>query len=97
MRAGATDARRLGVAIRRLRLDARAVALTDAVLSGGWHGVDADRGGPWRWTDGEATIETAGVREIAFELAMHGLYWIAPQPAVSRYASDRCASWRTWS
>ena len=69
------DTRVLGVAIARLRLDGRAVALDSPALAAGWHAAEA----AGRWTDGAAIIPVAGVREIGFDVAMAGQYWRAAQ------------------
>jgi hypothetical protein len=66
-----TDLRGLGVALSRLWLDRREVSLDSPALWIGWHTPEAD----WRWTDGSAELAVAGVRELAFELAMTGTYW----------------------
>jgi hypothetical protein len=74
-RAAETDTRTLGVAIRRLWLDGRLVSLDSPGLSAGWHGAEAGH----RWTDGRAELGVGGVREVAFELAMTGRYWLPPR------------------
>jgi hypothetical protein len=68
------DHRRLGIAIAAIRLDGRPVALAGAALGPGWH--DAEAGGAWRWTNGDAslTIGSGGLLEI--EAAMTGRYWL---------------------
>ncbi len=79
LRPDGTDMRRLGVAVRRLRLDGRDVALDDARLSSGWQPVERGAGAAdWRWTDGDAGLALAGVRELEFDLAMSGSYWAPP-------------------
>ena len=66
-----TDTRKLGVAIRRLWLDGRQVALDSPGLAAGWHAPELG----WRWTDGAADLAIPGVRELTFEVAMSGSYW----------------------
>jgi hypothetical protein len=78
-RADATDTRALGVAISGLRLDRATVRLDDARLSSGWHAAEQADSGGWRWTDGDAGLALAGVREVEFELVMTGTYWSDPQ------------------
>ncbi len=68
----ADDPRRLGVAIRRLALDGRMVALDSPALTVGWHRAEA---ADWRWTDGAAAIPVAGIRVVTFEVPMTGRYW----------------------
>ena len=81
-----TDHRRLGVAVARLALDGRDVALTDACLGSGWHEVEGGGGAaPWRWTDGAAGLRLAGVRVVEVEVAMTERYWReASSEAVAR-------------
>ncbi len=70
------DTRQLGVAIGRLWLDRRAVALDSPGLAIGWRTPEPG----WRWTDGNAALSVQGLREVAFELALEGHYWCrAPQ------------------
>jgi hypothetical protein len=69
--AEADDTRTLGVAVARLWLDRREVGLDSPGLCSGWHAVEPG----CRWTDGDATLAVAGMREFAFELALTGLYW----------------------
>jgi hypothetical protein len=71
MRPAENDTRSLGVAIARLWLDRREVSLASPGLTAGWHMPEPG----WRWTDGDALLALAGVRELAFELAMTGSYW----------------------
>ena len=73
MRPEETDTRALGVAIARLALDGREVALDSPALAEGWHPPEPD----WRWTDGAAVLPVAGARLLAFDLAMAGEYWSA--------------------
>ncbi len=86
---GAGDDRRLGVALAALTLDdgltgARAIALDDARLGAGFHGVE----GSARWTDGAAQLPSdlwAGCRGTVFlrvTLAGPALpRWVAPGAA----------------
>jgi phospholipase/lecithinase/hemolysin len=71
MRPAEDDTRSLGVAISRLWLDRREVSLASPGLAAGWQAPEPD----WRWTDGDARLTQAGVRELAFEVAMTGRYW----------------------
>jgi hypothetical protein len=70
-RAGESDTRSLGVAVGRLWLDGREVALDSPGLAAGWHAPEPG----WRWTDGDAALAVAGARDAAFELALTGTYW----------------------
>ena len=65
------DVRTLGVAVSRLWLDRCEVALDSPAFASGWHAQEPE----WRWTDGDAIIELAGAREVAFEVAVIGAYW----------------------
>ncbi len=69
---GNDDHRQLGVALAGIRLDGRPIEPEDARLSNGWH--DPEPG--WRWTDGDAGLAPAGARELAFDLAIGGTYWV---------------------
>jgi hypothetical protein len=71
MQLGNNDQRSLGVAVSRLWLDGREVSLDSPGLVSGWHAAEPN----WRWTDGDAGLAFAGVRELAFDVAMTGTYW----------------------
>ena len=73
------DTRRLGVAVGRVALDGATVAADDARLGAGWHA--AEQG--WRWNDGEGWLHPRGARQLAFEVAMAGLYWQVPREAAA--------------
>jgi hypothetical protein len=81
-RAGETDTRLLGVAVSRLWLDGREVSLDSPGLVSGWHAPEPadseDAAAKWRWTNGDAWLALAGVRELAFDVVMTGSYWEAP-------------------
>ncbi len=79
----AADTRRLGIAVSRLWLDGREAALDSPGLATGWHTPEAG----WRWTDGAATLCLPGVRELAFEIAMAGEYWLTPPVQTARTAA----------
>jgi hypothetical protein len=66
-----TDGRRLGVGVRAIRLDGRAMALDDARLESGWHEPEPGL----RWTKGEAWLPVAGARTLSLELFDGGAYW----------------------
>ena len=69
-----SDTRRLGVAIGGLTADGIAVPLDDLRLSSGWR--DPEPG--WRWTDGDAGLALAGIRELRFRVVLEGTYWQVP-------------------
>lgn len=71
MRPAETDTRVLGVAISRLALDDREVALDSPALKDGW--LAPERG--WRWTDGAGVVPVGAARRLTFELVMAGEYW----------------------
>lgn len=82
-----TDGRRLGVAVTRIRLDGREVALDDPRLNQGWHQPE----GAWRWTDGDALIPLTGgrpPRRIEILTAPMLAYW---QPSPDRAGVRRAA------
>lgn len=76
------DPRRLGVAITGLNLDGRATALDDPRLADGWHSAEASL----RWTDGDAGLVLTGVRDLAFDVAMVGQYWLQAIPMTGAHA-----------
>jgi hypothetical protein len=82
MRADENDTRSLGVAISNLRLDGKKIGLDDPRLSSGWHNPEPadseDAAAEWRWTNGDAGLALAGVRTLAFDVAMTGSYWTKP-------------------
>jgi hypothetical protein len=79
MRPQECDTRMLGVAIARLTLNGREMALDSPALAEGWHPAEPD----WRWTDGDGVLPVAGARRLAFDLAMVGEYWVTPTSAVA--------------
>lgn len=60
---GLPDHRRLGVRLRAAILSHEggetALDLASPALSDGWHALEPDADGPWRWTDGDAEIPLA--------------------------------------
>jgi len=61
METGNRDPRRLGLCLTGLSLDGAAIALNDPVLCAGFHPVETDGVGQWRWTDGAATLDFGGL------------------------------------
>jgi len=89
MRPAETDTRTLGVAIGRLWLDGREVALDSSGLAAGWHAPEDHL----RWTDGDAALEVAGMGDVAFAIALTGTYWRrAAQYSGTRPAASALAS-----
>jgi subtilisin family serine protease len=76
---GDPDHRRLGIAIANLRCDGVPMALDDATLTQGWHEPEGD----WRWTDGAAVLATNGAKNIAFDVALPGRYWVPAYASVN--------------
>ena len=75
-----SDGRSLGVCVRRLVLgDGREVSLDDPALADGWHKLEEDGGGPFRWTLGAARLP-AGARIISVELSGKHPYWVHRNP-----------------
>jgi hypothetical protein len=72
-RADERDARSLGVAVANLQLNGTAIRLDDPRLLSGWCELEPDNA--WRWTDGDAGLAVAGIRELAFDVVMTGSYW----------------------
>jgi hypothetical protein len=78
-RSGSDDQRRLGVAVARIVVDGETIPLDDARLGTGWHAVEHDgKGGAWRWTDGDASLNLAGGGTVELDIVITGRYWIAP-------------------
>ncbi len=81
------DHRRLGVAISRIVLDGEPLALSDARLGTGWHGVEgAGANTGWRWTDGDAELVLAGGRTLDIEVVMTSAYWAERMTTKARAA-----------
>jgi hypothetical protein len=74
MRPNEQDTRVLGVALARLALDGREVALDSPAFAEGWLPPEPD----WRWTNGAGVLPVMGARTVTFELAMMGEYWARP-------------------
>jgi hypothetical protein len=70
--ATARDGRRLGIAVSDLRLDR--VAPPADCYGRGWHTAEAG----WRWTDGDAQLQTQGAREMLFAVVASETYWLPP-------------------
>lgn len=69
---GSADARRLGVAVGRVMLDGLPVRPGDARFGAGWHAPEGD----WRWSDGMGWLHLRGARQLRFEVAASGVYWL---------------------
>jgi hypothetical protein len=80
-----SDERCLGVAVSRLVLDGRPIALDDPRLGSGWHDVECNGAGlpGWRWTNGDAALAVTGPGELDIEVAVTVRYWAEPPPAVA--------------
>ena len=65
---GDTDHRRLGVAVRQIRLDGREVP--KGARGAGWHAMEAG----FQWTDGDAKL-AVGPGRLEVTLAMSASYW----------------------
>lgn len=69
------DWRRLGVAVRAVRLNGQPLDLTGPAIGAGW--LAAEPG--WRWTDGAGELLLGdGIGELAVELAMVARRWLPP-------------------
>jgi len=79
------DRRRLGVAVRRLRLHTadglREIAMDAPFLSDGWWASERAPGALWRWTDGAARIPLSDAPTM-LEVELHGAH---------RYPMERTA------
>jgi autotransporter passenger strand-loop-strand repeat protein len=76
---GEDDRRRLGIAVRAVRLDGQPPP--PAAFGRGWHAPE----GGWRWTDGAAGLHLPPLPRaatLAVELTRRGgRYWLAPVPS----------------
>jgi autotransporter passenger strand-loop-strand repeat protein len=83
------DRRRLGVAVRTLRLGGR--PLPRAAFARGWHAPEA----AWRWTDGDAVLAIAPLTRptrLTVELTQRGeRYWRVPEGHGIPLAAGRVA------
>lgn len=78
------DSRRLGLAVRRIRLDGahgpQDVPVDAPALAAGWWEPEREGAQLWRWTNGDAAIEIApGTRQVTFETS-----------ALAHYADEEC-------
>ena len=94
--AGSTDHRRLGLALHRLALQAREVALDDPRLDAGFSYAErsADGGTCWRWTDGSALLplaELAGEAVTAVEITIQQGLWFWVRPGTRQTLPERRA------
>ncbi len=80
------DERRLGVAITRISLDGRPLALDGPALSAGWHHPEDG----WRWTGGAARVRLPPSRQArAIEIVTAPMlrYWLPSAPAATARAA----------
>ena len=87
---GQNDRRRLGLALTAITLDARPVALADAALASGFHGLERDDTTEWRWTDGDALLRLRPMRQ-ATTLELHARTWARYWQAQNRRRGSRFA------
>ena len=70
------DARRLGVAVARIKLDGAELRLDDPRLNQGWHAPEPGL----RWTDGMAIIAIGDAARVEITLAATAITYWADQP-----------------
>ncbi len=80
MLCASSDTRTLGVCLRRLSIDGRALDIDDDALAEGWAEPERHDGGEQRWTTGFAKLP-AGGREIEVELIGEFVAWSAAAEA----------------
>jgi hypothetical protein len=78
---GASDTRRLGVAVSELRVDGQVLDLASDALGAGFHPLESHGDLAWRWTDGAADLALAGPALLEVTLHMTAPVWkrAAPQ------------------
>ena len=83
---GATEPRRLGVAVLRLELDGVEVPAGDERRCAGWHGVLSDD--HWEWTSGDATLTVDGARLLDVAVAPAEVFATIPGYLRSSFAIE---------
>jgi hypothetical protein len=80
---GLPDLRRLGLRLHAATLahngGETALDLASPALTAGWHALEMEADGPWRWTDGDAELPTALFAPTDATLILHGYAMPAPQ------------------
>ena len=75
------DWRWLGIAICDAVLDGDPVDIAAPFFGRGFHGPEHAGDGWFRWTDGTATMDAAGARELAFTVRAVAPVWDVPAPS----------------
>ena len=83
------DWRWLGIAICNVALDGDPVGIVSPFFGGGFHDPEQAGEGWFRWTDGTATIDAAGARELAFTVRAVAPVWDVPVPSCGASARYR--------
>jgi glycosyltransferase involved in cell wall biosynthesis len=65
LRSHEVDTRQLGVAIQRIEIDDRAVALNGPEIRSGFYRLEESGNVAWRWTNGDAVVEVPELAEPA--------------------------------
>ena len=76
------DRRALGLMVRGLEIAGTPIAPDHPALARGWHDAEQDAKGPWRWTDGNATIPARLLGDFGATLVAQKLVieaWHAPR------------------
>jgi Hint domain len=84
---GVIDTRVLGVGVTAIALDGSELALASDALTAGW--LAPEQG--VRWTQGEATLQTAGARQLHLSVAGLLRYWVAPETGFLAMPERRAA------
>ncbi len=72
------DERLLGVGVGSLAFNGQPVALDDARLGAGWHGMETQDEIAWRWTDGDAALDIAGPGRLMVGIVRVMHVWATP-------------------
>ncbi|MDE2005038.1 MAG: Hint domain-containing protein [Rhodospirillales bacterium] len=82
------DHRRLGLAVREVQVaegdDLRVIPMDHPGFARGWHPLESEAGGHWRWSDGAArlALDTEGPAVVTFLLAGATTYCLPELPEV---------------
>ncbi len=68
---GVRDSRRLGVAVREVRVNGEVLALDNDAFGAGFYGLESHAATSWRWTNGAASLALRLDAPVVVEVAVH--------------------------